>query len=90
MPPVINGGKVDPSITPLTTGVTRDVEAHYKKLREEEEKLREELRIKQDKLSKNLRQWDKLERDAKVWELRSDLSENSMRSLAGDGPGAAF
>ncbi|CAI4211621.1 unnamed protein product [Parascedosporium putredinis] len=90
MPPVVSGGKVDPSLVALTSGVTREVEPHYRKLREEEERLREELRVKQDKLSKNLRQWDKLERDAKAWELRSDLSENSMRNLAGDGPGAAF
>lgn len=81
---------MDPSLVALTSGVTREVEPHYRKLREEEERLREELRVKQDKLSKNLRQWDKLERDAKAWELRSDLSENSMRNLAGDGPGAAF
>jgi hypothetical protein len=90
MPPIIPGGKLDPSLLPLTQGVTKDIEPHLRKLREEEERLREELRTKQERLRKSLYQWDKLDRESKSWELKSDLSEKSMKSLAGEGPGAAF
>lgn len=89
MPPIVPGGKLDPSMTPLTLGVTRDLEPHYRKLRDEEEKLRDELRAKQEKLRKSLHIWDKLERDSRAWELRSDLSEKSMKNLAGEGMGGA-
>lgn len=90
MPPILPAGKVDPALGVTTTGVTRDLEPHMKKLKEEEERLREELRAKQERLGKNLQGWEKLGREAKVWQVRSDLSEKSMRSLAGDGSGAAF
>ena len=90
MPPIIPGGKIDPSLSVTTTGVTRELEPHMRKLKEEEERLREELRAKQERLGRNLQGWDKLGREAKVWEVRSDLSERSMRTLAGDGSGAAF
>lgn len=89
MPPIIPGGKLDPFMTPLVLGVTKEIEPHYKKLREEEEKLREELRQKQERVRKGLYTWDRLERDAKSWEMRSDLSERSMKNLAGEGMGGA-
>lgn len=76
-------------MTPLFLGVTRDLEPHYRKLRDEEEKLRDELRVKQEKLRKSLYVWGKLERDSRAWELRSDLSEKSMKNLAGEGTGGA-
>ena len=89
MPVVIPGGKLDPSMTPVTLGVTRDLETHYRKLRDEEEKARDELQNKQEKLRKSLYLWDRLDRDARAWELRSDLSEKSMKNLAGEGMGGA-
>ncbi|CAH0026121.1 unnamed protein product [Clonostachys rhizophaga] len=89
MPPIIPGGKLDPSMTPLILGVTRDLEPHFKKLRDEEEKYREELRIKQERVRKSLYHWDRLGREAKAWEMRSDLSEKSMKNLAGEGMGGA-
>ncbi|PFH60142.1 hypothetical protein XA68_11384 [Ophiocordyceps unilateralis] len=89
MPPLVPGGKLEPSMTPLATGVTRDLEPHYRKLRDEEEKLRDELRSKQERLRRSLYVWDKLERDSRAWELRSDLSEKSMKNLAGEGMGGA-
>ena len=89
MPPIIPGGKVDPSMTPLITGVSQDLEAHYKKLRDEEEKMREDLRVKQERLRKSLYMWDRLGRESRAWELRSDLSEKSMTNLAGEGMGGA-
>ena len=89
MPPIIPGGKLDPALTPLTLGVTRDLEAHYRKLREEEEKMRDERSAKQERLRKSLCMWNRLDRDSKSWELRSDLSERSMKNLAGEGIGGA-
>ncbi|ODA77470.1 hypothetical protein RJ55_07099 [Drechmeria coniospora] len=86
---IVPGGKLEPSMTPLTTGVTRELEGHYRKLRDEEEKLRDELRLKQEKLRKSLYVWNKLERESRAWELRSDLSEKSMKNLAGEGTGGA-
>ncbi|KJZ78849.1 hypothetical protein HIM_01622 [Hirsutella minnesotensis 3608] len=89
MPPIVPGGKLDPSMTALATGVTRELEPHYRKLRDEEEKLREDLRAKEEKLRKSLYVLDKLGRDSRAWELRSDLSEKSMKNLAGEGMGGA-
>ncbi|PHH84172.1 hypothetical protein CDD83_2364 [Cordyceps sp. RAO-2017] len=76
-------------MTPAALGVTKDLEPHYRKLRDEEEKLREELRVKHEKLRKSLYLWDKLGRESRAWELRSDLSERSMKNLAGEGMGGA-
>ncbi|KAG5988783.1 hypothetical protein E4U43_004628, partial [Claviceps pusilla] len=84
MPPLIPGGKLDPSMTPLILGVTRDLEPHYRKLRDEEEKLRDDIRSRQERLRKSLYMWDRLERESRAWELRSDLSEKSMKNLAGE------
>lgn len=89
MPPLIPGGKLDSSMTPLLLGVTKEVEPHYRKLKDEEEKLRDELRAKQERLRKGLYTWNRLERDARAWEMRSDLSEKSMKNLAGEGIGGA-
>lgn len=90
MPPVLPGGKIDQTVSITANGVTRDLEPHMKKLKEEEERLREELRVKQERLGKSLQGWDKLGREARMWQVRSDLSEKSLRNLAGDGSGAAF
>ncbi|KXX80666.1 hypothetical protein MMYC01_202118 [Madurella mycetomatis] len=84
MPPIIPGGKIDPSAVPAV-----EMDPHHRKLREEEERLREELKIKQDKLRKSLRMWDRLERESKGFELKSDLSERSLENIAGEGLGGA-
>lgn len=89
MPVIVPGGKLDPTMLPLVLGVTREIEPHYRKMRDEEEKLREDLVVKQERLRKSLSLWNKLERDAASWELRSDLSEKIMKSLAGEGMGGA-
>ncbi|KAK4149380.1 hypothetical protein C8A00DRAFT_38022 [Chaetomidium leptoderma] len=83
MPPIIPGGKIDPSALPI------ELDPHHRKLREEEERVREELRAKQEKLRKSLRIWDKLERESKGFELKSDLSERSLKNIAGEGLGGA-
>jgi vacuolar-type H+-ATPase subunit I/STV1 len=89
LPPLVPGGKLDPAMAPLATGVTKDIEPHYKKLKDEEEKIREELRTKQERLRKSLYAWNRLERDSRAWEMRSDLSEKSVTNLAGEGMGGA-
>jgi len=89
MPPIIPGGKPEPSLSTLTTGLTKELEPHHRKLKEEEERIREEMRLKQERLRKNLRLWDKMERDSRSFELKSDLSERSLKNLAGEGLGGA-
>ncbi|EOO00399.1 putative serine arginine repetitive matrix protein 1 protein [Phaeoacremonium minimum UCRPA7] len=89
MPVIIPGGKIDPSLTPLTTGVTKELEPHHRRLKEEEERIREESKAKEEKLRKSLRLWDKLERESKAFELKSDLSEKSLKNIAGEGMGGA-
>lgn len=91
MPPIVPGGKLDPNSTPLLTGVTKDLEAHHRRLREEEERIRGEMAIKDEKLRASMREWNRLEREAKAFELKSELSEQSLGKIAGEGAvGAAF
>ena len=84
MPPIIPGGKLDPSALPA-----HELDPHHRRLRDEEDRLREELRAKQEKLRRSLRLWDKLERESKGFELKSDLSERSLKNIAGEGVGGA-
>lgn len=81
LPPLVPGGKLDPSLTPVTTGITREIEPRMRRLREEEEKAREELHARQDRLRENVRQLDRLQREANAAELRSRLAEESLRML---------
>ncbi len=89
MPAIIPGGKLDPASTPLITGVIKELEPHYRRLREEEERLRAELDVKQEKLRRQLRLWEKMDRESKAFELKSDLSEKSLKNIAGEGMGGA-
>ncbi|CAP70432.1 uncharacterized protein PODANS_3_5100, partial [Podospora anserina S mat+] len=52
--------------------------------------LREELKVRQVKLRKSMRVWDRMERESKGCELKSELSERSLRGLSGEGQGGAF
>ncbi|KAI1471995.1 uncharacterized protein F4812DRAFT_416315 [Daldinia caldariorum] len=89
LPPIIPGGKMDPHYLAMTTGVLPELQAHTQQLKEEEERLRAEKYVKEEKLRKSLALWDKFEREAKVLELRLELSENSVKKFAGDGVGGA-
>lgn len=84
MPAILPGGKIDPSAVP-----PGEADPHHRKLKEEEERLREELRAKQDRLRKSLRVWDRLERESRAFELKSDLSARSLENIAGEGLGGA-
>jgi hypothetical protein len=89
MPPIIPGGKMDPSYIPLTTGVLPELQPHVDRLKEEEEKLREEKYIKEEKLRKGLAAYEKGERETKVMALRTELAEQSLKKFAGEGLGGA-
>ncbi|KAH8899494.1 hypothetical protein GQ53DRAFT_816626 [Thozetella sp. PMI_491] len=89
MPSIVAGGKADPAMSTVYTGVTKELEVHHRKLKEDEERIRDELKLKQDRLRKSLRLWDKLERESKGWELKSDLSGKSLQNIAGEGLGGA-
>ena len=83
LPQIIPAGKKDPSYL----GIPKDIEARLKKNEEESERLREELKIKEEKLRAGLRTWDKLERESKSMSLKAELSEKHVRLLAGEGVG---
>ncbi|KAI1184716.1 hypothetical protein F5B17DRAFT_410968 [Nemania serpens] len=89
MPPLIPGGKMDPSYIPLTTGVLPELQPHMDRLKEEEEKLREEKYIKEEKLRKSLAAYEKGERETKVMALRTELAEQSLKTFAGERLGGA-
>ncbi|KAI1825161.1 hypothetical protein F4861DRAFT_207452 [Xylaria intraflava] len=89
MPPIVPGGKMDSSYIPLTTGVLPDLQNHMERLKEEEEKLREEKYIKEEKLRKSLAAYEKGERETKVMALRTELAEQSLKKFAGEGLGGA-
>ena len=63
--------------------------AREKKLRDEEEVLRGVYETKQDKLRKELKAFEGLQRDSALLQLRSELSESHVRMLAGEGLGGA-
>ncbi|KAI2611385.1 uncharacterized protein GGS25DRAFT_519692 [Hypoxylon fragiforme] len=84
LPPIIPGGKMDAYHTAIATGVMPELQAHTAQLKEEEEKLRAEKYVKEEKLRKSLAMWDKFEREAKVLDLRLELSENSVKKFAGE------
>ena len=85
LPQIIPGGKKDPS----ASGLPKEIEMRLKKTEEETERLREELRLKEEKLRSGLRTWEKLERDSNSMGLKSELSERHVRILAGEGVGGA-
>lgn len=85
LPQIIPGGKIDPSYS----GIPPDLAFRIKKNDEDAEKLRDDLKWKQEKLRKGLKTWDRLERESKAMGLRSELSERQVRMLAGEGVGGA-
>ncbi|OTA65146.1 hypothetical protein K449DRAFT_403758 [Hypoxylon sp. EC38] len=87
--PIIPGGKADQRDLAMQMGVLPELLPHHMQLKEEEEKLRAEKYVKEEKLRKSLAMWDKFEREAKVLDLRLELSENLMKKFAGDGVGGA-
>ncbi len=85
MPAIIPGGRID--IT--ATGINAEMAAKLARKQEEEELLRRELHVKQEKLRTNLKDWEKLRRDSEATALKTELSESHVRLLAGEGVGGA-
>ncbi|KAI0900356.1 hypothetical protein F4806DRAFT_491245 [Annulohypoxylon nitens] len=90
LPPIIPGGKMDKEDLAISLGVLPELVDRTIALREEEEKLRAEKYVKEEKLRKNLAQWNRWEREATILDLRLELSERLMKKLAGEGSGGAF
>lgn len=85
LPRIIPGGQKDPT----ASGLPLDIQARLKRTEDEAEKLREELRIKEEKMRKGLKLWNKLERESASMGLRSEISERQVRIMAGEGVGGA-
>ncbi|KAK7747017.1 hypothetical protein SLS62_009274 [Diatrype stigma] len=89
MPPILPGGKIDPAQLAMDTGVLPELQAHTQRLKEEEERIREDKYIKEERLRKSLAEWDRMERESKVMELRDQLAEQSLKKISGEGTGGA-
>ncbi|KAI2617402.1 hypothetical protein GGR54DRAFT_607623 [Hypoxylon sp. NC1633] len=89
VPPVVPGGKMDTQSLAIMHGVLPELLPHHLSLKEEEEKLRAEKYVKEEKLRKNLALWNRYEREAKILDLRLELSENLVKKFAGEGVGGA-
>lgn len=89
LPPIIPGGKLAPDLIPLTTGVLPELQAHMDQLKEEEERIRKEKYVKEERLRRSLQEWDKLGREIKLLELKCELSTASLRKIAGEETGGA-
>jgi len=89
MPSLLPAGKLDLPSTPLTSGIVKELEPHHRRLKEEEERVRAELDARSEKLRRQLRVWEKMERESKSFLLKSQLSDLSLRNIAGEGAGGA-
>jgi hypothetical protein len=85
MPQIIPGGRIDPTMSGMSTEMT----ARLARRQEEEKALREDLHTKEETLRQGLKQWDELSRNSANWALKTELSERHVRSLAGEGVGGA-
>ena len=80
------GGRAQPS------GIERSVAERLAKLQADQKRLEAELAEKLEKKRAGLRNWDKLERESAREGLKSELAEQQVRVMAGEGGlgGAAF
>lgn len=79
LPSVVAGGKALPS------GVDKNVTERLAKLQQEQQRLEQELAEKMEKKRTGLRQWDRMERDNERNGLKSELAEQQVRALSGEG-----
>ncbi|RYP06690.1 hypothetical protein DL764_002992 [Monosporascus ibericus] len=89
MPQLVPGGKADPAQLAMDAGVLPELLAHTQRLKEEEERIREEKYAKEERLRKSLAEWDRMERESRVMELRDQLAEETLKKISGEGTGGA-
>ncbi|RYO86510.1 hypothetical protein DL762_004702 [Monosporascus cannonballus] len=89
MPPLVPGGKADPAQLAMDAAVLPELLAHTQRLKEEEERIREEKYAKEERLRKSLAEWDRMERESRVMELRDQLAEETLKKISGEGTGGA-
>lgn len=77
VPSVVEGGKKQPSL------MDPEHEKKLQQLEEDKKKLEAAIMEKQRKKRSDLRTWDKLEREAKSSQLRSDLAEEGLSATGG-------
>ena len=86
LPAVVPGGKVLPS------NMEKSVSERLAKLQQEQKRLEQELAEKLEKKRAGVRNWDRLERESARDGLKSELAEQQVRMMSGEGGmgGAAF
>ena len=86
LPSIVPGGKAPASVH------TQTVSEKLAKLEQDQKRLEAELAEKLEKKRAGLRTWDRLERESAREGLKSELAEQQVRAMSGEGGmgGAAF
>jgi hypothetical protein len=87
--PIIPGGKIDPTQVILTSGVLPELQAHTDQLLEEETRIRADRDAKRDRMRRDLAEWEAGQRELEMMRLKTDLAEQSLNRVLGDGVGGA-
>lgn len=90
MPTVPPGGSgtITPELYMQLHGVTPALQPHYRKLKEEEEKIRANLAKSEIKVRAALREWERLDRESEMWHIKSEASAQSLQKLIDDDGGS--
>lgn len=75
---IVPGGRRTPG---LTSGMNPTQEAKMKQLEDDAERIRADIVEKQKSKRETLREWDVRERESSIAALKSDLAEESLRTL---------
>ena len=81
MPAILPGGEALPSV--LDTAPKR----RLAELEEAKRKLQDQIDEKQREKRRGLREWDSKERESRRDGLRSELAEEALEALSGEGAG---
>ena len=81
MPAIIPGGEA------LLTTLDPAARKRLAELEEQKKKLQDQIDEKQREKRKNLREWDSKERESRRDGLRSELAEEALEAMNGEGAG---